>query len=690
MRHRISCYVFVMAAVVAFYGTVTAQSLNYSDAVTVPQVDSKMPQTLSERQLKGEVLDGHGNQVGRNVGPNEAISVNANAKIKDTQGGDDLIRNPSGDVIGVVRPTGESHGFGDGNKEVVPQRTNQNSNEVGNNPALRQPQSSSNIEQSQNTRIVSMKELSDGTFTDGTKTYTIDDKGCLIDAESGEKTQYYIPDSKCERDRNVESQERFCKAQEPISTKEANRIAYGRSLHFTSSRKEELAMNVLRNGEIENWATGTVHSVKSESSEKTFIHIHSHPQAGIYDRYGAWPSWGDLKSYLARMESIKNILRDNDCDQSRTIYHYIVHFTVDSGFDSNGSDGPENRGRRIYLNVGRTLLRYDLNGVYEVYSEKGDERIYPTPEWAKQVVNRDNGWYSVDSNGKDIAVWEMPPYDFRDSSRERLLFESGGGDKQGRAVARPVVQNVKKALEEFHKKFLTMPNSQFKWQQIQAYLDLVVSLESWTLPPEKVLNKLVQEGSIIRTRNNTWKDLVETQLASDDSKSCWVKEKVGVCGWCRCQPPHKTPKYEHAWLGACAEARAFDGQREQNDVVVLLLFPVCKQCGKCYTYRRMGDDSDNVELHIGPYEEDIDVHISQTHKIVAARKKMEDAILSIPDGEIVVPIKKICHCKHSRDKKPNIFAFYERQESEKIPRRYICADCSGLYSPNNASNSTAK
>ena len=44
MRHRISCRVFVMAVAAAFHGTVTAQSLNYSDVITVPQVDSKMPQ----------------------------------------------------------------------------------------------------------------------------------------------------------------------------------------------------------------------------------------------------------------------------------------------------------------------------------------------------------------------------------------------------------------------------------------------------------------------------------------------------------------------------------------------------------------------------------------------------------------------------------------------------------------------
>lgn len=100
MRHRISCCVFVMAAVAAFYGSVTAQSLNYSDAVTVPQVDSKMPQMLSDRQLKGDVLDSHDTQVGRNVGPNEAVFVNDNAKIKYAQGGDDLIKNPSGDVVG--------------------------------------------------------------------------------------------------------------------------------------------------------------------------------------------------------------------------------------------------------------------------------------------------------------------------------------------------------------------------------------------------------------------------------------------------------------------------------------------------------------------------------------------------------------------------------------------------------------
>lgn len=44
MRQRIICCFFMVAVAVAFHGIVTAQSLNYSDVVTVPQVDSKMPQ----------------------------------------------------------------------------------------------------------------------------------------------------------------------------------------------------------------------------------------------------------------------------------------------------------------------------------------------------------------------------------------------------------------------------------------------------------------------------------------------------------------------------------------------------------------------------------------------------------------------------------------------------------------------
>lgn len=618
-----------------------------------------------------------------------------------TQGGDDIVKE-SGVAIGVVRPPGEARWFGDGNKEVVPQRANQNINEVGNNPALRQPQTQSDIEQSQNTRTVSMKELSDGTFTDGTKTYTIDDKGCLIDAESGEKTQYYIPDSKCARERNVESQERFCKAQEPISTKEANRIAYGRSLHFTSSRKEELAMVILKDGNIEDYKYGDSKSVRLHSSAKTFIHIHSHP---FHEAYSGWPSRTDVVSMLKGNMWLKEYLLSNNCSQDRSIYYYIVHFGSGTGQFEKLSDG---RRRGIYVNAGRMLIRYDESGVYKVF-EDGEEQLFNLQEIRNQT------WCATEKENCEILSGERNPNDvgneafnFNDAAQIASARRDAAKELRGQNASAAMKSDqfflytedasdidIKKALEEFHKKFLAMPNSQFKWQQIQAYLDLVISLQSWTLPPEKVLNKLVQEGSIIRTRNNTWKDLVESPLASDDSKSCWVKEKVGICGWCRCQPPHKTPKYEHAWLGACAEARAFDGQREQNDGVGLLLFPVCKQCGKCYTYRRMGEGYDDlihndVNFHISPYIETVEEQFSQTHKRTAAVMKMEDAILSIPDGEIVFPIKRICQCKHSRDKKPNIFAFYERQGSQEMLRRYICADCSGLYSPNNTCNSTAK
>ena len=598
-----------------------------------------------------------------------------------TQGGDDIVKE-SGVAIGVVRPPGEARWFGDGKNEDVSKRVNQNSNEAGNDLALRQPQTQSNIEQSQNTRTVSMKELSDGTFTDGTKTYTIDDKGCLIDAESGEKTQYYIPDSKCERERNVESQERFCKAQEPISTKEANRIAYGKISEFYKFAPTELALVIERSGGIESYSWGTSDEVNFKYSQDSFVHIHSHPFESE-NQFSGWPSHGDIVAMFRKDYWLSKLLMDKGCSQDRKFYNYIVYFD----------------------DFARRLIRYDENGVYDVMNENGEEKVVDMSDKMKDAVNKQ--WKTTLKENVEILNGELDyskighrPFNFNDSMEmdfaKKEAKEHNSGATANESV--PIVmktaaedsKDVKNAIEEFHINFLSLPNSQFKWQQIQAYLDLVISLESWTLPPEKVLNKLVWEGSILRNRNNTWKDLVEAPLADDDSKSCWVKEKVGVCGWCRCQQPHKTPKYEHAWLVACAEARAFDGQREQNDVVGLLSFPVCKQCGKCYTYRRMGDDSDNVELHIGPYEEDIDVHISQTHKIVAARKKMEDAILSIPDGEIVFPIKRICHCKHSRDKKPNIFAFYERQESEKIPRRYICADCSGLYSPNNASNSTAK
>ncbi len=603
MRHRISCCVFVMAAAVAFHGIVTAQSLNYSDAVTVPQVDSKMPKMLDDRQLKGNVLDRHGNQVGRNVGPNETIFVNGNAKIKYTQGGDDIVKK-SGDAIGVVRPSGESHWFRDVKQGSMSNIGNQNGRDV-------------------------------------------DKYSCA-------------PDKQCRTEKSISNGGN-------AGWRSANEAAYraGEQLFIDgqcfAGQDKEAAFLILQKGNeyFYGYKSEYVNNIDAHSSAPVTIARYEQELAGQ-----GYSVVGVVHNHPLHEPNVRTIFSKADKDSARTAVNGkpAVDCYMLSCDDSSMGDGGK-----------MTLYRY-VKSADKAYIVNDDGSQMDAPDY---IAGAD-----IDTSKPQTESPKSKSTNVSDNS----LATANESVPTVMKKAADDSKDVKKALEEFHIKFLSLPNSHFKWQQIQAYLDLVVSLESWTLPPEKVLNKLVQEGSIIRTRNNTWKDLVESPLASDDSKSCWVKEKVGICGWCRCQPPHKTPKYKHAWLGAHVEAWAFDGQREQNDVVGLLSFPVCKQCGKCYTYRRMGDDSEEVKFHVGPYEEDVDEHISQTHKIVAARKKMEDAILSIPDGEIVVPIKRICQCKHSRDKKPNIFAFCERQGAQEILRRYICADCSGLYSPKDVCN----
>lgn len=425
---------------------------------------------------------------------------------------------------------------------------------------------------------------------------------------------------------------------------------------------------------------------------------HDWEAGGRSDRAKPWPTNRDIK------DMIKNSIIERKLRKQKG---FNVQKSPVTSLYIDAWDG---------TSKGHTVIRVDVNpdkGTFNVVQidNKGRESDYKRPS-VIQTGGSDADFFDPDLASKLIPIMkdgvmkELQSDDefnklfadkddgVADSIKASEIGRDLGSDANGKvhdAVKKAAVdsKDVKKALEEFHLRFLSLPNSHFKWQQIQAYIDLVVSLQSWTLPPEKVLNKLVQEGSKIYHRNNTWKDLVEVPLSNSDSRYCLVKEKIGICGWCKCQPLHQTPKYEHEWLGASVEARAFDGQQEQNDVVGLLSFPVCKQCGKCYTYRRMGDDSDDVEFHVEPYEEAIDEHISQTHKIVAARNKMEDAILSIPDGEIVVPIKKMCSCK-KRPETPNIVAFYERQKNEKVPWRYVCVDCFGLYSPNDLCNPIAK
>ncbi len=614
----------------------------------------------------------------------EEISFSGGGRIQFAQGGDDVVRNPAGDAIGIVRPSGEAHGFGDVKQEVVPKVENPNGSEVANNVS-EQPAQSSNPRQSNGGQQASFRQLEDGRWADN--------NGYVYDNKTGRPVGC-LPYSKCEEEIKKQEED-VCNAHEPIGVNEANKIAYDNLHYFSPDEKVEWQVVLMKDGKLAGGRRGK-NSTVGHSDEITagnpddiraVVDMHSHPYTNE-DSYKGWPSFMDVVAHIEKGMKLRNRLREIECPHEGIIYSYIVYFTEYSGTDKVviGSNGDFEK-RKVYNKAEKPMLvRFDENGVYRVIANGAETPIDMPNEW------NDKSYVCTAAENIQRVKFDCDfrenhrPYNFNDSkdvadakNRADAWFNKHYGTSESGQVhlcpGAASSSDVKKFLEEFHEKFLTMPNSQFKWQEIQAYLDLIVSMQSWTLPSETVLMNYHNHKS------DSWKDLVEVPLADDDLVCCWAVEKIGVRGWCKCQPPGVTKRNHKTVFVDTETVRVFDGQWEQNGAVELLQFEVCEKCGRCYTLRSLGYDLDDTDFHVDPYEDAVEEQGFPTFKHRAAIRKMEDAILSIPHGEIVVPINKICSCKLQADKKPLLVAFYEGQKNDSASRRMICCICGGLYSP---------
>ena len=606
---------------------------------------------------KGNAFDGRANQIGINVAPGEKVRAAGQGRIGSTQGGNNVIYNPGGDAIGVVRPSGAAHWFRDGKNEVVPKLGNLDSSEMGNDPAVRQPQTPSNVEQLQERQQPFTHQQEDGMLTDK--------RGCVYDNKTARKVGYEA-DSECEKEWKRKDDE-TCKAHEPMDKRVVNKIAHDNLQYFNSDVQVEMQMHVMRDGRYTSAAWGDKHTVGGSNDVKVSITddikavmvIHSHPfdnNNPFNNEYSRWPSFMDIVAHLERGMKIKYQLKSISCSYGGENYSYIAYFTEYSGQDVVKSEKP-------------MLVRFDETGVYKI-SENGTETWTGSmpKEWRDRPFDGDHRPFDFGDDKEWARAKGRAEKWFRDNYVSAGM--KSGRVAQSHKEPDSSSTDMKKTLEEFHARFLSLPNSQFKWQEIQAYLDLVVSMQTLEFPQDKVSKWKVSANNL------SWKDLVDPAQSFANDNDCWAKEKIGVRGWCKCQPLHVT-KRDSCSIGVST------GPTQDNGGAFcgLLNFRVCEKCGKCYTYRKMGDDSYNVTFTVWPYKETAEEHIRQTHKFRASMAKMEDAILSIPEDEIVVPIKKKCHCKFESAKQTKEWtvAVDDRKTNGTGAKFYVCKICCGLY-----------
>ena len=148
------------------------------------------------------------------------------------------------------------------------------------------------------------------------------------------------------------------------------------------------------------------------------------------------------------------------------------------------------------------------------------------------------------------------------------------------------------------------------------------------------------------------KEDVEKTLGLANVQQHCPSGEVGVRGWCKCGGRKDK--------GCCCGYGAICGASAADCPYVYML---CRRCGKCMR------DSDNL----------IDVKVEEalqkakhmtTSQLLAERKRSQDRLLTIPDGQIVFPGKCVC-------KKPDAIKVGGSDKKEF----HVCLFCGRYYVP---------
>lgn len=147
-----------------------------------------------------------------------------------------------------------------------------------------------------------------------------------------------------------------------------------------------------------------------------------------------------------------------------------------------------------------------------------------------------------------------------------------------------------------------------------------------------------------------------TSSGQVESAQLNLSEKVGIRGWCKCGGKKDE--------GCCCGYGAVLGSSAADCPYVYVL---CRRCGKCM---RNPDDLIDVKVEEALQKAK---HMT-TSQMVAERKKSQDRLLAIPDGQIVFPGKCVCE-------KPDAIKAGSLDGKEF----HVCLFCGRYYVPvNNA------